>query len=372
MLQLHHVLTRPDRDNATVVVNTASGAVPSGPSPTVTLTVDGVGGFGASEVSTEAGVSAADATVTVTNTFTTVTNTRTVTASEILSAASVASSTEESTSGVFVSDSTGDCAPTTVTLTVTGAASPATAAQVNATAHNKAPFTTLIISDLHSNGAKPTQSVTASDTNIADKEIPATTAQSGGEFTSAGGSDRTVTVTVFEQPTVFITSTMIADSKMPSPAIPTDTADIPSHPCASENITDAASPRSTVTLSKIITETYTTTVDGSASLMTGVKTVFSTEVVGVEETVFATGTAGALSNTVASLVTITVQPGPEATQPAPEATQPVPDATQAAPDSETSPTAIPTGSASTQGKRTAGAIITGCVVILVATVLCML
>lgn len=363
MLETHHVLTRPDRDNATAVMNTASGVVPSGPSPIITVTVDGVGDVGVPEASTEADVSAADFTVTVTSISTTITNTRTVIASEVLSAASV--STEESNPGDFVSDSTGECAPTTFTLTVTETASPATAVQVSTTANNKAPFTTLIISDLYSKGAKPTQPVTASDTNIADKKIPATTAQSGGEFTTAGGNDRTVTVTVFEQPTVFITSTMIANSEMPSPTTPTDTADIPSHPCASENITDAASPRSTVTLSKVVTETYTTTVDGSASLMTGIKTVFTTEVVGVEETDFATGTVGALSNTVASLMTITVQPAPETTQPAPEAIQ-------AAPDSGTSPTAIPKGSAPTQGKRTAGAIITGCVVVLVTTVLCML
>ena len=371
-------------------MNTASGVVSSGPSVSVTVTVDGVGGVGAPEASTEAGMSATGVTVTVTSTSTTVTNTRTVTAAQVLSLASVASSIEESTPGVFVSEPACDCVPATVTLTVTETASPAPAAQMDPTSKPRAPFTTLIIPDLYSKWAKPTQSVfsvhalsvteetttvteevietvteTASDANIADKQIPVTTAKSGNELTPAGGSDRTVTVTVFEQPTVIITSTMIADNEMPSSrATPKNSADVPTQPCASENVTAPANPRATVTLSKIVTETYTTTVDGSASLMIGVKTVFTTEVVGVEETVFATGTVGAFSNTVASLMTITVQPAPEVTQPAPEATQ-------AAPTNAASPVTNLEGSFSTQGKR-ADAIITGCVVVFVTTVLCML
>lgn len=384
------MLIGPDRNNATVVMNTTSGALPSGPFPTATVTVDGVGDFGSTEPSTEAGVSAADVTVTVTSTSTTVTNTRTVTASQVLSVASVAPSTGESTPSVFVTDSAGNCAPTTVTLTVAETVNPATAAQVNSTAKHEAPFTTLIIPDLYSKGEKPTQSVfsahalnvteetttvtaevtetvtvTASDTNIVNKEIPATTAQSDGELTSAGGSDSTVTVTVFEQPTVIITSTMIGDSETPSPAISTNTAGILSHSCASGNITEATSPRATVTLFKVVNETYTTTVDGSASLVTGVKTILTTEVVGVGKTVFATGTIAALSNTVASLMTVTVQPAPEVTQPAPEATQ-------ASPGDGTSPAAIPEESSSTQGKRAFGAVIIGCIVVLATTVLCML
>lgn len=297
------------------MVNTATGAVPSVPSPSATLTVNGVGAVGATEASTEASTEvglAANATVTITSTSTTITNTRTVTQAEVFSAAAVASSSGASSTPVFFSKPASDCAPATVTLTVTKTAGGAPSAQITSTSKAVTPFTTLIIPDLYSKGVRGGQSTLSSQ---ALNGTTQTAAIQEATETAADGNNLTTTVTVFEQPTVIVTSTMVVDDEMSSsPAIPTGQIDVDNSPCVSKNVTAAA-----------------------------------------------TGTVGALNKTMTALETITVQP----------ANPPSPEPTQTASSNGTSPVIVSEGAPSKQGKR-AGSIVSGCLVMVAATILCML
>ncbi|SPO02846.1 uncharacterized protein DNG_05522 [Cephalotrichum gorgonifer] len=316
-------------DNATLVMNTASGAVPSD-SPSS-------GYFSAAQVSTEVNVSAAivNITTTVTSTSTTVTNTRTITPSGFVTVDSVASSSGGVGSDESVSTPASDCVPATVTLTVTETVVPDSSAQVDPnikTGTNAVvPFTTIVIPDLYSKIVQ-----------VGQPSAAAVTPNSTAEAT---------TVTIFEQPVVILTSTVTAEAEASS--FTTSVTGMGTEHCASENVTAAAAPSLvTVTLSKVVTEIYTTTLDGSETLMTEVNTVFATEVIGVEETVYATNTIQALNATMTPHTTITVQPAnPVVTQQAPSS-------------SDSAPVVVSEGSLE-QGKR-GGSSVTGCVVMVVA------
>lgn len=333
-------LLEVNRANVTVAMNTATSVLSSSPSPSLTITVNGVD---VPEASSEVGAPAVNATVTITSTSITVTNTRTVTQVAEVTADDVESSSEGSSTGVIVAEASDDCVPATVTLTVTKDAGNGLSAQAVSTSKAVAPFTTLVIPDLYSKVVKVGQS---SASTLALNATTETVAIQEASETPAAGNNATATVTVFEQPTVMVTSTKMLD-------------DIP---CMSENVTaDAAPSVATVTLSKIITETYTTTLGGGAAVTTGVRTILETEVVGVEKTVFASGTVGVLNNTSTALKTVTVQPAPS-----------VPEATETAASNGTSPVIISEGNPSKHGKGNGGGF-GGCVLMVVATTIaCML
>lgn len=316
-------------------MNTATGVPPSSPSPSLTLTVNGIDH---AEPSSEAGASVVNATVTVTSTSTTVTNTRTVQA-EDFTADAVESSSEGGNTGVIVIEPTDDCVPATVTLTVTKDDGNAPSAQTRSTSEAVTPLTTLVIPDLYSKDPKIGQS--SQSTAALNATTETAVIQEASETPTA--SNNLTTVTVFERPTVMVTSTEIDNS-----------------PCMSENVTANGVPMATVTLSKVVTETYSTTLGGGAARTTGVRTVFETEVVGVETTVIASGTVGVFNNTSTALKTITVQPASA-----------TPEATESAASNGTSPV-ISEGTRLKLGKRGGGGT-SGCVVMVVAAaIFCML
>lgn len=338
------------------MMSTTTSAIFSDTSSSVTLTANGVD---TADASSEVGAAAVNATVTITSTSTTVTNTRTITETAAFHADAMTSSSEESGTGVVVSEPAEDCVPATVTVTVTRIIGGGASAQTASTSKAVTPFTTLIIPDLYSKEVKVGQLPSSSPLLNATTETAVI--QEASE-TPATGNNLTTTITVFERPTVILTSTKILDEEMSSDsALPTGPVNKDGSPCMSENVTAGAPSMATVTLSKVITQTYTTTLGGSATLTTEVHTVFETEVVGVEKTVFVSGTVGALNNTSTALKTITVQP----------ANPPAPEATETAASNGTLPVIVSEGTTSKLGNRGGGSI-GGCVVMVVAIVLCML
>lgn len=323
-------------------MNTATGATASVPSPAVTVTVVGSGDSDAAEASTGVAMAAANATVTITSTYT---DTHTITQSEIGPAAIVTASSESSFE-VIASESANDCVPATVTLTITETVGSALSPQEISSPKEMTPLTTVVISELYSQGAEGGQTVLDSYAHSASMETGVTQEAVG-----------TTTTTLFERPTVVITSTRFADIEMPSSLLTsTVSADTDHAPC--EDDTAAVPPNMvTVSFSKVITEMFVTTLDGSEALTSDVYTTSTTEVVTVEKTMFATGTAKVLNqnSTSTALKTITLLP----------ANTPTPEETQAASSNGTSSVIA------SEGIHLKQSAVAGCAVVVVAAILCM-
>ena len=288
-------------------------------------------------------MAAVNATVTITSTYT---DTHTITQSEIAPAAIVTASSESSTEAI-ASESANDCVPATVTLTITETVGSALSPQEISSPKEMTPLTTVVISELYSQGAEGGQTVLDSYAHSASMET--------GVIQDAAG---TTTTTLFERPTVVITSTRFADIEMPSSLLTsTVSADTNHAPC--EDDTAAISPNMvTVSFSKVITEMFVTTLDGSDALTSDVYTTSTTEVVTVEKTMFATGTAKVLNqnSTSTALKTITLLP----------ANTPTPEETQAASSNGTSSVIA------SEGIHLKQSAVASCAVVVAVAILCTL